>query len=975
MSSTPTYDVQVVFPYSGDSVLTEGETLRIDVIFHEETLDPYLNFSEIGWPSTLQPAGPWSPSTSETGFTGATLNLVALPNVSSSDNYITVNGVPLTSYPFSIDTAAPAVTGITLSDTSLTSGESTLVTVTFSEAVTGFTMADVDMSSARGSLSDFAQISPSTFTMTLTPTPDVLDATNSISVFAGSYTDLYGHPGLAGASSANFTIDTTVTDPQGPEPVISLSTTLVGGSGLEITVLFDEPVQNFTLDDVMVTGAPGLFTSFTPQAGGLEYRMTFVPYPNLVSPANQFFVLGGAYSDLDGNAGLAGESASFMIDSESPYGFALPLPDSTIAAGEQLVVTLQFSEPVTGLDLGDFDTTEAAVTIAALTDHGGGLYTAVFTPITGAVQMTNRITIDAEKYIDMAGNPGVTLELPAFTVDTVAPQAPIISLGAPLVGSSGVEVTVVFDEPVQDFTVEDMAVNGAMGAFTGFAQQPGGLEYRMTFIPVGEGMGWDNQLAVLAGSYQDLAGNAGPGGMSAGFMIDTQRPDIWGVELLDSTIAAGEELVVTLQFSEPLSGLDVGDFDTTEAAVHILSLTDHGSGFYTAVFMPNEGAMQTSNRIVIGDGQYADLAGNPGFQLIFPEFRVDTIGPLLEVTLSDSMLAGGQILDLTIAFDEPVTGFDINDIDVTGAAGALSELIDEGNGIYSVQFTPDPDTTAPSNLIVIRGDYTDVAGNAGADWVSGPFGIDTQAPSLAISLSDTELSAGESQTITFSFSEMVDGFTADDILLDGAAVPLTSFTPGLDGQTFTATYQAANDVTDALNEFSVASGSYTDLLGNAGHGVTSANFSIDTSGLVLYGTAGNDTLIGGAGDDRLSGLPATGTATGKGSIDRLTGSAGADQFVLADALRGVFYNDGSNKSNGSKDYAWITDFSRSAGDKLVVGDGLHFFAAMNLGKTSGTGLYLDTNGNNSWDGKDELIAFIAGVPSSAMAIAIDTVHF
>ncbi len=972
MSSTPTYDVQIVFPDSVDSVLTEGETLRIDVIFHEETLDPYVNFSEISWPSTLMPIGSWSPSTSETGYTGATLSLIALPNVGSSNNYITVNGVPLTSYPFSIDTLAPTVTGITLSDTSLTAGESMLVTVTFSEAVTGFTMADVDMSFAPGSLSDFTQVSPTTYTMNFTPTSNVLDATNSISVIGGGYMDLYGHTGVAGASSANFTIDTTTTNPQGPTPVISLSTTLVGQAGVEITVLFDEPVQNFTLDDVMMMGAPGIFTSFTPQAGGLEYRMTFVPYLEVVSPENQFVVLGGAYSDLDGNAGLAGESASFAIDSESPYGVALPLSDSTIAAGEQLFVTLQFSEPVFGLDPGDFDISQAAVQLDALIDEGGGTYTAVFTPVTDSPY--NLITVADGSYTDAAGNQGIGFLLPQFTVDMMAPEAPSIFLSTLLAGQAGVEITVLFNEPVQDFTLDDVMMMGAPGAFTDFTSQPGGLEYRMTFVPE---PGWVkpiNQFAVLGGAYSDLAGNTGVEGGLVSFSIDSESPYGIALPLSDSTIAAGEQLVVTLQFSEPVFGLDAGDFDTSQAAVQLDSLTDEGGGIYTAVFTPFANAMQAANQIVIGDSRYTDAAGNPGFQVMLPEFMVDTIAPAPEVTLSDSMLASGQTLQLTIAFDEPVTGFDIADIDVSAAAGTLGDLSDDGNGIYSVEFTPHPGTTAYDNLIVIRGDYTDAAGNAGIDWVSDPFGIDTLAPSLSISLSDTSLSAGESQTITFSLSEMVAGFDADDILLDGAAVSLTSFTPGLDGQTFTATYQPANGVSDPVSQFSVAADSYTDLLGNSGAGATSPDFAIVTSGLTLYGTAGNDTLLGGAGDDRLCGVPATGTALGKGSIDRLTGGAGADKFVLAD-LRGVFYNDGSAKSNGAKDYAWITDFSRSQGDKLVVGDGTYFFASANVGKTSGAGLYLDTNGNNSWDSRDEMIAFVAGTPAGTMSVALDLVHF
>ena len=65
---------------------------------------------------------------------------------------------------------------------------------------------------------------------------------------------------------------------------------------------------------------------------------------------------------------------------------------------------------------------------------------------------------------------------------------------------------------------------------------------------------------------------------------------------------------------------------------------------------------------------------------------------------------------------------------------------------------------------------------------------------------------------------------------------------------------------------------------------------------ILLGGAGNDVLLGGEGDDVLRG--------GIGR-DRLTGGTGADDFVVGDAARSV---------------ATITDFSKSAGDRLLIGD-------------------------------------------------------
>ena len=147
--------------------------------------------------------------------------------------------------------------------------------------------------------------------------------------------------------------------------------------------------------------------------------------------------------------------------------------------------------------------------------------------------------------------------------------------------------------------------------------------------------------------------------------------------------------------------------------------------------------------------------------------------------------------------------------------------------------------------------------------------------------------------------------------------------------------------------------------------VTSSTLSInDTSrsaynNQILWGTTASDTLIGGDGNDRLAGVPASGSTAvtlGRGQIDVLTGGLGADPFVLGDA-RGVFYDDRTNNNLGSADYARITDF-RSGEDKLQLRNA-NYFTTLSKGVTS---IYWDRNANNRFDtagnNRDELIAMI-----------------
>lgn len=139
---------------------------------------------------------------------------------------------------------------------------------------------------------------------------------------------------------------------------------------------------------------------------------------------------------------------------------------------------------------------------------------------------------------------------------------------------------------------------------------------------------------------------------------------------------------------------------------------------------------------------------------------------------------------------------------------------------------------------------------------------------------------------------------------------------------------------------------------------------------VLWGTIGSDIITGSTGNDRISGVLASGTSTkamGGSQIDVLTGSSGADVFVLGDK-RGLFYDDRINGNSGIRDYARIQDFT-SGVDKIQL------FSASYLTSASqgNTSLYWDRNGNGKLNltgsNQDELIAiFSNSSPTSADVI-------
>ncbi|WP_297338256.1 Ig-like domain-containing protein, partial [Algoriphagus sp.] len=101
----------------------------------------------------------------------------------------------------------PPTATIEVLDTQLRAGETSLVTITFSEAVAGFTTADLTV--ANGTLSGLSSSDGGiTWTVILTPSAGVTDATNVITLDNTGIADQAGNAGSGSTDSNNYAIDT-----------------------------------------------------------------------------------------------------------------------------------------------------------------------------------------------------------------------------------------------------------------------------------------------------------------------------------------------------------------------------------------------------------------------------------------------------------------------------------------------------------------------------------------------------------------------------------------------------------------------------------------------------------------------------------------------------------------------------------------------------------------------------------------------
>jgi Ca2+-binding RTX toxin-like protein len=383
----------------------------------------------------------------------------------------------------------------------------------------------------------------------------------------------------------------------------------------------------------------------------------------------------------------------------------------------------------------------------------------------------------------------------------------------------------------------------------------------------------------------------------------------------------------------------------------------------------------------------------------------DTKAPTaVSVMMSDTALKIGDTSTVTVTFSEKVAGFDNSDVHVENGAVDTFATADGGK-TWTATFTPTADIEDTSNVVTVDATYTDLAGNAGSGASSANYEVDTKAPTVAVNIVDASIINASTSQVTFEFSEGVNGFVAGDVNVTGGS--LSSFTM-VDAYNYTAVFTPTAGFTGSAT-VSVGAASYDDNAGNSGGAggdsvtVTGASVALpptstdpndpnnndndtynptpgssgqndtlagaDTSSDNITGGAGNDVLVGRAGDDQLNGdndndtlygQAGTDTLLGLNNSDRLYGGSGADSLDGGDGTDWVYGGSGDDSLANSGGV--IDLLFGGSGNDSIVGGGSNETITGGYGADSLTGgggddrfLYLDPKDTN-----DQITDFASG---------------
>ena len=550
---------------------------------------------------------------------------------------------------------------------------------------------------------------------------------------------------------------------------------------------------------------------------------------------------------------------AFAVDTSGPVADIVDIsPDPrTTSVG---VVAIDFSEDVTGVDVADFTLSRDGnnINLSAVPVSGGGqsysIDLANVANTDGAYTLT--LVASGSGIVDAQGNTFVSDAIETFTIDTIAPTADINDVAPDPATSALSSFEISFNEPVTNVDIADfsLTVDSVGVDISGLVvSQASPSQYLIDA----------STLAQPDGNYQ-LTLNATGSGIAdlAGNLLLVDGNDTWQLDSVPPTVTLGDVSpdprnvavgILTVDFSEPVNGVDIGDFvltgngsvvDLSGVPLSVISATEYSLDLTTVT------GSSGSYVLTIGPGtsDVVDPAGNGIAPGASESFVVDVTAPtavIEDVLPNPTSTAVGLV---TINFDEPVTGVDATDFTLLadGSSVDLTTLV--VTPLSGQQFTADL-----SSFTNAEGSYTltlTATGSGIVDTLGNPMLADASVsyvvdfrPTANIVDVSPDPHPGNVGLVSVNFADDVVGFDIGDVGLtrDGATVDLSAVSVGA---------VSASSYTLDLSSVTQQPGAYMLTLVAAGSGIQNFNGDVmlddATEAFVVnpdVPTAGDDVYV------------------------------------------------------------------------------------------------------------------------------------
>ncbi|CAH0240659.1 hypothetical protein SRABI118_02706 [Massilia sp. Bi118] len=611
--------------------------------------------------------------------------------------------------------------------------------------------------------------------------------------------------------------------------ITSSASTLKAGETATITFTFSEdPGTSFSWDGSAGSIAVSGGTLSAISGSGTTRTATFTPSADTDAGSASISVLTGTYKDLAGNDGVASNNLALNYDTLAPSKPSVPslaINDDSGASNSDYVTN---KNPLTFSGTADSGATvklyDGATEIASTTASGGNYS---FT-LAGLAEGNHTFAVVA---VDAAGNTGPVSDALAVTVDRTPPSTTIAS--AAMSNDTGSSATDMVVRDAQQTISGTLSANLAAGERVLVS-----LDNGATWTPASASAGantWELAGVTLAGSgtlkmkVEDLAGNGGTAYAHA-YSLDQSAPAASSMPDLDAGSDSGASS------TDNITGVTLPSFSGTAEVGAKVVLYDGGIEIGSDVAADGTWHITTSStpltqRVHYITAEVIDLAGNHSATSPVLELDVRTAGPATSVAgmaLSvDSGTAGDFITNQASQTISGTLSANLGSgehVEVSRDGGATWNTATGATGSNAWSIS----TTLLSGAHDIKVRVVDAVDNAGPVHTQA-YTLDSTAPTVSISSNLATLKAGDTATITFTFSEdpgstfSWDG-SAGDVTVSGGTLSAISGS----GLTRTATFTPAANTNAGTASIGISAGSYQDTAGNNGLAGSSPSITFDT---------------------------------------------------------------------------------------------------------------------------------------------------
>ncbi len=304
---------------------------------------------------------------------------------------------------------------------------------------------------------------------------------------------------------------------------------------------------------------------------------------------------------------------------------------------------------------------------------------------------------------------------------------------------------------------------------TGFLTDPGNSRHRgsvraLTFTA-------DGKTLISCGSWVDV------------LMQELEIGDPPTVTITGPTDSVDAAFDATITFSKAVTGFEASDITVTNGSVS--SLTGSGAVYTAAIALTPlfEGTVSVS--VPAGAAQSADKEDSLAASF---EAAVDLGDPTANITGPEGPIGTGAF-EITIAFNQNVTGLEASDFAVTG--GTAAEPTGSG-AAYAASITPSSDADKVT-VSLPAGAVQNADGDMNEASNTYEIAIDSDSPTVAVTGPKGPVN-GDSFDVSVEFSEEVTGFDADDVSVEGG----TAASVDGSGMSYTVSIDPEDDFEGAL---------------------------------------------------------------------------------------------------------------------------------------------------------------------------------